>query len=222
MRRAAIEVRLPNGISAPSIGRRLRVVGKVGRAYDAPRIVATVVTDLGAAPAPTPRSLGGAPSVAVEWRLVRVSGTIVDIHKLGDRWRAELRVGSARVVISGLAGAHIPATSLIEGRRATIVGIARRPYPGSADRRFAVVPRSSADVAVSSSGSTGATTGGERHERRRHRSIGRGRGPRAGRRGSGRVRAATDGAEWPHRPRRTAGPGRRSRRRAQRRRVHAR
>ena len=104
---------------------------------------------------PAPRTLSGGPGIAVEWRLVRVAGTIVDVHKLGDRWRAELRVGSARVAISGLPGARIPSATLVEGRRATIVGIARRPYPGAADRRFAVVPRSSADVAVSSAGSSG-------------------------------------------------------------------
>ncbi len=97
---------------------------------------------------PAPRVVSGAPTVVLEWRLVRIVGTVVDVRKLGDRWRAELRVGSARVPVQGQAGARIPSTALVEGRRATIVGIVRRPYPGAADRRFAVVPRSPADIAL--------------------------------------------------------------------------
>ncbi len=155
---AGIEVLLPTGASAPSPGHRLRVVGQVGRAYDAPRIRASIVTDLGTTALPVPRSLSGAPTIAVEWRLVRVSGTVADAHKLGDRWRAEIRVGSKRIVISGLPGARIPSTTLVEGRRATVVGIVRRPYPGAADRRFAVVPRSPADIAQL--GSSTATASG--------------------------------------------------------------
>ncbi len=162
---AAIEVRLPSGPAAPSPGRRIRVTGEVGRAYDAPRIRATEVTDLGSAALPTPRTLTASPTIAVEWRLVRVSGTVVDVKKLGDRWRAEIRVGSARVAISGLPGARIASTTLVEGRRATVVGIARRPYPGAADRRFSVVPRSPADVSVSDAGGTGGGGLGSRWRR---------------------------------------------------------
>jgi hypothetical protein len=33
------------------------------------------------------------PTAAHEWRLVLVSGVLTDVHKLGDRWRAELSVG---------------------------------------------------------------------------------------------------------------------------------
>ena len=150
----AIEVRLPAGMHAPSIGRRLRVVGKVGRAYDAPRIVASTVTDLGAGAMPAPRTLSGGPGIAVEWRLVRVAGTIVDVHKLG--------IGGGRSSGSARLGRDQRA-----GRRPhPVVDARRRPpgddrrdraaaYPGAADRRFAVVPRSSADVAVSSAGSSG-------------------------------------------------------------------
>ena len=160
---AAIEVLLPTGARAPAPGHRLRVAGQVGRAYDAPRIRAKTVTDLGSAAMPTPRSLSGAPTLSVEWRLVRIVGTVVDVRKLGERWRAEVRVGSSKVVVSGLPGARIVSTALIEGRRATIVGIVRRAYPGAADRRFAVVPRSPADIALGGSGSAGGsgpTTGG--------------------------------------------------------------
>ncbi len=144
----AIEVRTPAGVTTPNPGRRIRVTGEVVRAYDAPRIKATAIADLGPAAIPAPRSLSGGPSVAVEWQLVRVAGTVVDVHKLGDRWRAELRVGAAKVVVQGQSGAAIPSTTLLEGRRATVVGIARRPYPGTADRRYAVLPRSTSDIAV--------------------------------------------------------------------------
>ena len=92
---------------------------------------------------------------------MRVSGAIVDVSRSGARWRAELLVGGDRVPISGLAGSGIPSTALEEGRVATVVGIVRRPYPSAADRRFAIVPRSSADVALGprASGSD-ATAGG--------------------------------------------------------------
>jgi hypothetical protein len=145
---AAIEVRVPSGSPAPKPGRRIRVVGEVGRAYDAPRIGAKILSDLGARALPAPRSLGAGPTIALEWQLVRVAGTVLELRRLGDRWRAELRVGSARVAILGLPGAAIPKTALVAGRRATIVGIVRRAYPGAADRRFAVAPRSRSDVAL--------------------------------------------------------------------------
>jgi hypothetical protein len=65
----------------------------------------------------------------------------------------------------------LPATALVEGRRATIIGIVRRPYPTATDRRFAVVPRSAADVRLGAvadpggaggpaTGSGSGTTGG--------------------------------------------------------------
>jgi hypothetical protein len=161
---AAIEVLLPTGKRAPSPGHRLRVIGEVGRAYDAPRIRATTITDLGLTAMPAPRSLSGPLTAAVEWRLVRIAGTIADVHKLGDRWRAEVAVGSSRLVVSGLPGAHIAPATFAEGRRATIVGIVRRAYPGAADRRFAIVPRSPADIALSGPGAAkGSGADDERH-----------------------------------------------------------
>jgi len=114
----------------------------------------------------TPIDLRVPPGSAHEWRLVRLAGDIVDVRKLGDRWRAELLVGGQRILVTGLAGARIPSTALVEGRNATIVGIVRRPYPSANDRRFAVVPRSRADIvlgasvsgpSVPSAGTTGTT-----------------------------------------------------------------
>jgi hypothetical protein len=152
---AGLEVLLPTDASAPAVGSRIRVAGEIGRAYDAPRLRVDTVTALGGGALPPPVDLSGPPTAAHEWRLVRVRGTIADVHKLGDRWRADLVVGSGRVAISGLSGARIPVTTLVEGRQATITGIARRPYPGATDRRWSVVPRNGADVAVA-----GAVAGG--------------------------------------------------------------
>jgi lamin tail-like protein len=143
---AAIEVLLPSGTPAPAIGARLAVDGTVVRAYGAPRVRATAIRLLGSGAAPAPASLSGAPGSGSEWRLVRIVGVVDTVRRLGDRWRAELVVGRYRVPIAGLSGARIPSTALVEGHRASIVGIVRRAYPGATDRRFAIVPRSAADI----------------------------------------------------------------------------
>ncbi|HEX5829211.1 MAG TPA: OB-fold nucleic acid binding domain-containing protein, partial [Candidatus Limnocylindrales bacterium] len=91
----------------------------------------------------------GAPTAAVEWRLVRVTGTLVDVRRSGDRWTADLATrGSTKVLVSGLAGSGIPAAAVLEGRSATVTGIVKRPYPTATDRRFAVVPRRAADLVL--------------------------------------------------------------------------
>lgn len=144
---AAIEVLLPADAAAPAVGDRIRATGSVGRAYGAPRLRAQTIMVEGRG-LTTPRGLARAPGPADEWWLVRVGGTVESVRRLGDRWRAELRVGKVRVAILGLAGAAIPASTLIEGRRATVTGIVRRPYPSASDRRFAIVPRGPADLAV--------------------------------------------------------------------------
>ena len=83
-------------------------MGEVGRAYDAPRILAKSIVDLGAGALPSPRALNAVPTIGHEWQLVRVAGIVLEVHRLGDRWRAEVRVGSGRVPIVGLAGARDP------------------------------------------------------------------------------------------------------------------
>jgi hypothetical protein len=190
-RSAAVEILLAGGTSAPRVGTRLRIAGEIGRAYGAPRIRATLVTAIPGGTDVTPLELRVAPGTAHEWRLVRVRGDVVDIHKLGDRWRAELLVGGQRIPISGLAGARIPATTLVEGRTATIVGIVRRPYPSATDRRFAIVPRGPADVRIGgsaedpSSPSNGASGPGAGP-------AAGGPGPGAGTGGSGPIAQPTD------------------------------
>jgi hypothetical protein len=145
---AAVEVYLPPDASPPAVGARVSVAGPIVRAYGAPRLKATEVRVLGAGPARPPLDLRRAPGPADEWRLVRVSGTVVVVHRLGDRWRAELAVAGDTTPVMGLSGAHVPATALVQARRATVVGIVRRAYPNATDHRFAIVPRSPADVAL--------------------------------------------------------------------------
>ncbi len=157
-----IEVYLAAGDAAPAAGTRIRVAGTVGRAWGAPRLRAVEVTVLGAGADLVPRILAGAPGEAVEWQLVRIAGTITSVTRLGDRWRAEVRVGGASVLVTGLAGAGIASTALIEGRAVTVVGIVRRPYPSATDRRFSVVPRGPGDLAVgpAAAGGAGGSGGG--------------------------------------------------------------
>lgn len=144
---AAIELYLAAPDTAIHEGVRVRVTGSIGRAWGAPRLHAARVTVLGRVE-PVVHDLRVAPGATTEWRLVRLTGTIASLHRTGDRWVAELTVGSLRVPILGLAGSRIPATALGEGRTATITGIVKRPYPSAVDRRFAVVPRGIADLVV--------------------------------------------------------------------------
>lgn len=153
---AAIAVRLPTGASTPRVGVRLRVDGAVGRAYGAPRIAATAIASLGAGTSVLPQAIHASPGTGYEWRLVRLDGVVTDIHRTGDRWRAEIAVGSAHIPVSGLPDAGVPAAALSEGRRATVIGIVRRPYPTATDRRFAIVPRSTGDVRLGAASGPGA------------------------------------------------------------------
>ncbi len=159
---AAIELYLAAPDAAVRPGVRLRVTGVIGRAWGAPRLRASSVTVLGTA---TPRviDLRVAPGPATEWHLARLSGTISSIHRTGSRWVAELDTGFATVPLIGLDGAGIPATGLDVGRRATVTGIVRRPYPTAADRRYQLVPRQPADLelgaAPTATGSSGPGSG---------------------------------------------------------------
>ena len=61
----------------------VRATGEIGRAYDAPRLRGENVTVLAVGARPLPVALTAAPTAAHEWRLVVVSGTVADVHKLG-------------------------------------------------------------------------------------------------------------------------------------------
>ncbi|MEA2630300.1 MAG: hypothetical protein QOE66_519, partial [Chloroflexota bacterium] len=143
---AAIEVLLPTGAAAPPVGARVHAVGMIGIAYGAPRLRADRIEIAGSGSVPAPVVLRGMPAEAVEWRLVSVSGRVMSMHKLGDRWRAELLVGTQRVVVVGQPGAGIASTALVVDGSATVVGIARRPTPTASDRRYIVTPRTPADL----------------------------------------------------------------------------
>ncbi|MEP6638570.1 MAG: lamin tail domain-containing protein [Chloroflexota bacterium] len=156
---AAVEVLLPSGTIAPPVGARIRAEGRIGIAYGAPRLRADRLDVAGSGPVPQALVLHGPPSEAHEWRLVSVTGRIASIHKLGDRWRAELTVGVSNVVVMGQSGASIASTVMVEGRSATVTGIARRPVPRASDRRFAVMPRFPADVRVAGHAASESTSG---------------------------------------------------------------
>jgi hypothetical protein len=161
---AAIELYLAAPDASIRLGARVRVTGVIGKAWGAPRLHAEKVTVLGAA-VPGVLDLHVAPGPATEWRLVRISGTVTSVHRTGDRWVAELDAGggSGAIPIVALAGAGIPATTIVSGHLATIVGIVKRPYPTASDRRYEVLPRRASDVslgaAVAASASAGAAGG---------------------------------------------------------------
>ena len=150
----AIEILLTKDIPAPGVGTRIRAVGRVGTAYGAPRLRATTVQRSGAGTAPLPLRIRGPLGAAHTWRLVAISGRIDDVRKLGDRWRAEVVVGAARLVVVGQPGAGIPVEGVVEGRSVEVVGVVRPAYPSATDRRPTILPRSRGDIRV------GAPTGG--------------------------------------------------------------
>ncbi len=146
----AIELYLEAQSSAIRPGVRIRATGEVGRAWGAPRLRVSAFKVIGSR-APAVHALRAAPGEATEWRLVKVHGTVTNVRKDGDRWTAELAQGSLRLLVAGLAGSGIPSTALGEGRTATITGIVKRPYPTAKDRRFAIMPRSGADIVLGAS-----------------------------------------------------------------------
>jgi hypothetical protein len=158
----AIEVLLPLGAAAPSVGAHLRITGEKAHAWGAPRLKATTVGIVASGPTISPALRATTLGEPDEWRLVRLSGTIVSVQRIGDRWRAEIRLPNGdRLPILGQAGAAIPSTSIIEGRPVTVVGIVKRPYPTATDKRYGLLPRTRSDLAVgpAANGATGAGSG---------------------------------------------------------------
>lgn len=144
----AIEVFAPKDTPVPGLGTRVRVEGRVGTAYGAPRLKATVVRAIGYGAQPAPLRVTGRLTAAHTWRLVTVAGRIDRVRKLGERWSAEVLAGATRQVVIGQPGARIPIATMIEGRSVEVTGIVRPAYPSASDRRSAVLPRSIADVRV--------------------------------------------------------------------------
>lgn len=146
---AAILVRLPADAAAPAVGTRMRISGKVGAYYGAPQLDAdSQPVVLGQGPA-SPLLIRRVPSANDEWSLVRVTVRITNVSKNGDSWRTEasLESGGSMPVV-GLANSGIPSSALVEGRQATITGIVKRAYPTASDQRFALVPRTTADIVI--------------------------------------------------------------------------
>jgi len=160
----AVEVLLPKDARAPSVGTKVRATGRMGAAYGAPRLRADAIEGRGSASQPAPLRLTGQLSAAHAWRLVSIGGRVESVHKLGDRWRAEIVIGAQRLVVVGQPGAGIPSTALVEGRTADVVGIVRLAYPSSSDKRPNVLPRFAADIrlgpGVSGEGVTGSSSAG--------------------------------------------------------------
>ena len=165
----AIEILLPKDVSAPGVGARIRVVGRVGTAYGAPRLRATSVDRRGSAAVPAPLRVAGPVTSAHAWRLVAIAGRVDEVRKLGDRWRAEVVLGAQRFVVVGQPGSRIPSTALGEGRAAEVIGIVRPPYPSATDRRPSILPRSGADVRQGPASSGDVVGRGARRERIRDR-----------------------------------------------------
>jgi hypothetical protein len=139
------------------------VSGEKTHAWGAPRLRAASVTSVAGGNAISAGARSGTLHERDEWRLVRLSGTVLSVERLGDRWRAEIRLANGdRVPVLGQAGAGIPSTAIVEDRSVTIVGIVRRPYPTATDQRFGLLPRGSADVAIGpGSGSHGTGPGSD-------------------------------------------------------------
>jgi len=160
-RSGAIEVLLPSGTSAPTVGAIVRVTGTSGLAWGAPRLAATAIDRLGGGTI-APVTLRRAPADRDEWQLARISGTVAKVSRIGERWKADVALpdGTA-VLVQGQAGAGIPSTTLIVGRQVTVIGIVRRPYPTASDRRFSILPRGAADVALGDArpGASGTAAG---------------------------------------------------------------
>ena len=149
----AIEILLPKDAAAPRVGARIRAIGRVGKAYGAPRLRAESIDRKGAASVPSALRIQGPVTASHAWRLVEITGRVDSVHKLGKRWRAEIVVGTATLVVVGQPGARIPNTALTAGRIATIVGIVRSAYPTASDKRPSILPRSAADVHQTGGGS---------------------------------------------------------------------
>ena len=140
---AAVEVRLPADSSAPRVGQRLRIAGTMGRAYGAPRLTAEQIVRLTSGAGVQPLELRSAPGTAHEWRLVRLVGLYTPLMQ-GWLRRASLPPSDVDDLVQEVLAVVV---RKVPGFRHD-VGIVRRPYPSAKDRRFAIVPRSAADLTM--------------------------------------------------------------------------
>ena len=98
-----------------------------------------------------PTILRRPPEAQDEWQLVAVTVRLLDVARDGDVWRAEATLGAAGdLPIVGLSGSGTSADGLEPGRSARVIGIVKRAHPSASDQRFAIAPRSSADIELGS------------------------------------------------------------------------
>ncbi|HEY8199572.1 MAG TPA: lamin tail domain-containing protein [Candidatus Limnocylindrales bacterium] len=157
----AILLRLLAHETAPAVGSRVRATGSTGTYYGAPQLSATAQLAVIGRATPTAHALSKAPGTGTEWELVRVRGTVVDVRRYGQAWRAELRLADGtKVPIVGLARASIAVELIKEGRAGSIVGLVRRAYPSATDRRFAILPRTKSDLDLGAAPATAGQASG--------------------------------------------------------------
>jgi hypothetical protein len=139
----AVAVILPDGASAPRVGMRVHVTGKVGRWESGPTILASSVVSLGDLQAVSPREITSQLSATLEWRLVRVCGRVERFVRAGARWRVDMLVGGHEVSVLGEPAAAIDVDKTSVGRLAVVTGIVRRAT--SDPSAFQLLPRNSLD-----------------------------------------------------------------------------
>ena len=127
-RHGAIELYLARADASMPAGVRVRATGMVGRAWGAPRLRVDAVRVLGPRE-PAVHDLRVAPGAATEWRLVRVRGTLADVHR-----SATAGPPSSSPMGSGSRSSACPAAGSrprrsTEGRTATVTGHRQAALP---------------------------------------------------------------------------------------------
>jgi DNA/RNA endonuclease YhcR with UshA esterase domain len=146
-RSGAILVRYPAGLTPAGVGQIIRATGEVGTWYGARQLEALTVPRLKGHANLAPKVIRQPPSESDEWQLVSVAVRITHLERDGDRWRAEGELGTGETLpLVGLAGSGTNPEPLQPGRSVRVTGIVRRAHPAATDQRFAVAPRSPADI----------------------------------------------------------------------------
>jgi hypothetical protein len=98
----ALAVLLPDAGNGAlvQVGSRVHVAGKVGAYRGGLRVVASLFEPVGDAGAVEPREVTVV-GPEVEWQLVRVSGRLDRVIRIGARWRADLSVAGRSIAVLG-------------------------------------------------------------------------------------------------------------------------
>ena len=133
-----------------TVGRRIRVTGEIGPLVRRP-------TDQGASVRSSARRRVSAPAARSPRRARRGRRMPVRPGQRHRRrgqaarqsWRAEIQVGGERVAVTGSARRRDPPDrARWRARAPASAESSARPYPTATDRRYAIVPRGPADIAV--------------------------------------------------------------------------